>query len=1217
MSHHTTSPIRRHASRVRAAFARLGAGASLFALMTIAACAGGSEKSLTEPVTPPVVTPPTGGDPTTPTPTGIAAVAPTGLPAGVNGRLVLKSGSIEHLLVGTSSVAGLTPGQWVATAQTVVADGVIYEPTPVTQNVTVTSSGTTNIVVTYAPNTGTLNVAVTGLPTSGSGDVTVTGPDNFRRTFGNTIAINALTPGKYHVEARGVKLAAGSYAPSTAQQDIDVAAGNTAATVNVAYVLAPSIVNVVITGLPGGSNAAVTLTPPSGSNIAVMASTRLPAALAGRWQLAAASVKSSGFTWIPSPTAKDTTVSAGDSIKFDVQYTIATGGIAFLVTGLPGGVDGAIRVSGPAGYQRTITETVTLTDLAPGVYTVASDSVQGGNLTYRASTPTQTITVAASLTASAATINYSAAVATLTVGMNGVPVGATNMVEVTGPNGFDRFISGTTKFNNVTPGVYTVISSPIILPGGVRYEGSPNSQTRTLTFGSTDSVTVTYARAGGKAAITVNGLPNGTNAAITLTGNGTTTPITGSMTFDNLAPATYTLAASPVTVGATVYNPTPASTPVTITTGTTTSATVTYAAVVVAPTTGSAAITVTGLPNGVNAAITFAGGSVNSVITGTITLNNLAPVTYTLTASPVTVSGTVYTPSPTTRAVTIAAGFTTSASIVYSASVTPPTPPVGGGGTNLILDGFYLTQATQKMDGSVAMVAGRDALLRVFVHANEANTLQPSVRVRIYDGSTLLQTLTLTAPESSVRTALAESQLNSTWNSVIAGANVRTTMRIVADVDPADAVTESDETDNSWPRNGTPQTMTVNAVPTFNVRFVPVTVGSLTGNVSNANKEQFLASTRRMHPINDISSDVRAPFTSSASVLQSGDGNNAWLTVLQEMNALRTADGAPANMHYYGVVKVGYSSGVAGYGYVPGRAAMGWDYLPSGDGVAVHEWGHNFGRPHTNCGGPDSPDPSYPYAGGTIGQWGWNPSTGILVSPTATDVMGYCNNQWTSDWTWTKVMNYRATSGMVASASVFGAKQDGLLVWGRIVNGKVTLEPSFRVMSRPTPAAAAGTHRLQALDANGNSLLDLPITADKVDHVLDRDERHFAVVVPWSAAMETALATLRVSDIRQPFSVGSMTSATMTRGAIGGVLLGAQASGARTMPAASATVGAISASRSRIQWDKSAYPMAVARDASTGEIMAFVRNPGDIIVTNGRKIELVFSDGVRSRIEKP
>ncbi|MGV3709819.1 MAG: hypothetical protein ACO1Q7_13375 [Gemmatimonas sp.] len=1119
MSTHTiTQPLR--AATVRAAISRLGSTASLLMLLTLAACGGGGD-SPTDPVTPPVVPPPP-VDPGTPA-TGIAAVAPTGLPNGVSSRVVLSNGSASHTIIGNSSVAGLAAGSWTATAQTVDADGVTYLPTPVTQTVTVTSGGSTTINVGYLPNTGSLDVAVSGLPAGGQGDIVITGPANYRRALGSSVSITALTPGTYHVEAKGVKLSAGSYAPVSAQQDVAVVAGTTASPVSVAYQLAPSVVSVAIAGLPGGAQAAVTLTPPTGSNISVTSSTRLPAALAGRWQMSAASVKSSGYTWSPTPASKDTSVASADSLTFHVNYAVSTGAIAFLVTGLEGGAQGAITVTGPGGFNRAVTATTTITDLTPGVYNVKVDSVQHAGVTYRSTTSTQQITVGASLVAAPSVIAYSSAVANLTIGVTGAPVGTTNMIEVTGPGGFNRFVSGTTTFSNVAPGQYTIVASPVIMPGGIRYEGSPTTVVRTLSFGVSDSVGITYARAGGKVAVTVLGLPMGANAAITMTGNGTTTPITGSITLDNVAPGTYTLSALPVISGGTTYNPPPSAT------------------------------------------------------------------------------------------ITVTTGNTEVVSLAYS---TAGTPPVGGGGTNLVVDGFYLTQATQRMDGSVPLVAGRDALLRVFVRASATNTMQPTVRVRIYDGGTLLQTLALNAPEGSVRTALAEGTLSSTWNSVITGANIRTGLRVVADVDPTDAFAESDETDNSWPRAGTPLAITVNSVPAFNVRFVPVTVGSLTGNVSTSNMNDFLVSTRRMHPIQDINATVRAPFTSTATQLQAGDGNGQWLTVLQEMNALRTADAAPSNMHYYGVVKVSYNSGVAGYGYVPGRAAMGWDYLPSGDGVAVHEWGHNFGRSHTNCGGADSPDPSYPYSGGVIGQYGWNPTTGTLIQPTATDVMGYCSNQWVSDYTWTRVMTQRASAGAVAAATMAGIKQEGLLVWGRIVNGKVTLEPAFRVTTRPTAPSATGTHHVQAVDAEGRILADLPFNAERVDHVLSRDERHFAVVLPWSDALENALATIRVSDVRQPLSVGTISSATALASAAEPAAAGRTTARSIQLPAASGNVSVVTATRSRVEWNKKNYPMAIVRDANSGEIMAFVRNPGDVIVTNGRAVEMVFSDGVRSLVQK-
>ena len=89
-----------------------------------------------------------------------------------------------------------------------------------------------------------------------------------------------------------------------------------------------------------------------------------------------------------------------------------------------------------------------------------------------------------------------------------------------------------------------------------------------------------------------------------------------------------------------------------------------------------------------------------------------------------------------------------------------------------------------------------------------------------------------------------------------------------------------------------------------------------------------------------------------------------------------------------------------GYGYVPGRAAVGWDKLPSASGVAAHELGHNFGRSHAPCGGVASPDPNYPYAGGVTGQWGYDLVAGTLKPPTNTDLMGYCGNTWISDYTY-------------------------------------------------------------------------------------------------------------------------------------------------------------------------------------------------------------------------
>ena len=99
--------------------------------------------------------------------------------------------------------------------------------------------------------------------------------------------------------------------------------------------------------------------------------------------------------------------------------------------------------------------------------------------------------------------------------------------------------------------------------------------------------------------------------------------------------------------------------------------------------------------------------------------------------------GEGYTPVPLTQTVTVTNGLSTAATVGYSTS---------GGGLNLCVDGAYITQAVQTFDNSVPLVAGRNALLRVFVRANTANSAQPAVR-----GTRFAQRRTASATRPSPR----------------------------------------------------------------------------------------------------------------------------------------------------------------------------------------------------------------------------------------------------------------------------------------------------------------------------------------------------------------------------------------------------------------------------------------------------------------------------------
>ncbi len=771
----------------------------------------------------------------------------------------------------------------------------------------------------------------------------------------------------------------------------------------------------------------------------------------------------------------------------------------------------------------------------------------------------------------------------LAIAVTGLPISAGADVLVTGPSAFSRIATGSVSWNDLPPGTYTVAVRPIRLATG-RYEPLVPSITANVTTGLPAPVTAQYRPAAAVIDVRITGLPANLAPAVVLTAPDSATLAPGGNV--RISPASsgrWRVSAASVTRNDTTYAASPTLRDTLIQPGDTVSLVVAYAVQ-----TGALIITTVNLPPGARPAYSLVSNSgLMRALSDAGTTPSIPVGSYTLNASLTTHEGIAYTPSPLSAPVRITADGTTTIGFSYVAAT---------GGTNYAIAYAYLTQAIQTRGNTVRLVAGRDALLRVFVTASASNTARPDVRVRVYDGTTLLQTVTIPAPEAAVRTTVAEGTLASSWNVIVAAPNIRTTTRVLVELDPTSTTADSDRSDNRWPAGGAPDLISVRDVPPFTVRMVPVVIGTRTGNVSDANKAQFLRSLQRMFPLREVVSDVRAPFTSTAMELQSNDGNGEWLTVLSEINALRVSDGAPSTTHYYGVVRPSYTSGIAGYGYLPGRAAVGWDYLPSGDLVAAHEWGHNFSRNHAPCG--VSGDASYPYDGGVISHFGWNSGTNAVVPPTASDVMGYCSNQWISDYTWSAVMQHRSTAGSVAAADATSAAEatsDGLLVWGRVVDGAIRLEPAFRVRARASARPTAASHRLTLLDANDAPLLELPLETARVDHVTRHEELQFAVVVPWSATLQARLAAIRVQDVRLP-----MRMAVRARSA--------QARRTEAPAAHAAAVG----DHLRLSWDASVYPMVMVQDSASGQLMGFVRRPGDMVKTDGRAVRLVYSDGVRS-----
>jgi hypothetical protein len=519
------------------------------------------------------------------------------------------------------------------------------------------------------------------------------------------------------------------------------------------------------------------------------------------------------------------------------------------------------------------------------------------------------------------------------------------------------------------------------------------------------------------------------------------------------------------------------------------------------------------------------------------------------------------------------------------------------GSVNLDIGAAYLVQAVQQLDGRVPLVAGRQALARVFVRGSRAGLAAVPVRVRIVRGTTTLGTYTGTAtPNTTVDQACCSA------NILIPPDVVQTGISFLAEVDPDNTVAETNESDNAFPVSGTPRALDVQDVPPFTVRLVPV-AQNRNGQVG-AGSETLFSMFRSIWPMRVINASLRQPLVIDYTI---GTQNfDDWIRLVTDVEMVRQMEGGTA--YYYGLVRTTGRNGVLGLANgIPARTAIGVDE-GSDFGAELsretfaHEMGHTLGLRHAPCGGAAGPDPNYPFPDGTMGAWGADISGNRIIPPSGFDIMTYCRPpQWVSPYHFSKVLDFRRQNPQGA-VQAHGPTTDVLLVVGTVRGGALSVDPAFSLRMPSAISDPVGRYVVEAFDADNRLMAEHRFMPFAVNDA-DAETEAFVVAVPMAPTDQARVARLQVRDL----AVGRVSVRRSTR--VGDAVRDARSA----MEAKRDAAGIMTAT-----WSPASVPAVLVRDLVSGEVLAIARAGRLDLSQFSRmaRLEMHLSSGVRSeRVE--
>ena len=417
----------------------------------------------------------------------------------------------------------------------------------------------------------------------------------------------------------------------------------------------------------------------------------------------------------------------------------------------------------------------------------------------------------------------------------------------------------------------------------------------------------------------------------------------------------------------------------------------------------------------------------------------------------------------------------------------------------------YLTQAAQSLDLPIALVAGEEALLRVFPTATRANSERiPPVRAAFYLNGSFVHSVDIPDKPGPIPTEVDEGSLARSANAPVPAEIVQPGLELVIEIDPEGTLDTDLEVTRRIPETGRLE-VEVRAMPLFDITFIPflweanpdsAVIGLTSGMEADPTGHPMLGPTRTLLPVGDLTVAAHAPVMSTS---------NEASRLIGQVQAIRAIEGGSG--YYMGLLS-GEFSGAAGIGNLGRRTA----YSVTSSSVIAHEFGHNMLLSHTPCGRPAGVDPAYPYAEASPGIWGYDFSEGgRLIPPTEyKDVMSYCSPYWVSDFSFDKALRHRLQSEGLLDAASAARLVTSLLIWGGVDSLSVPfLEPAFVIRAPPAMPETVGSHQITGRSRDGDQLFSLSFAMPRAE---DGDGgSSFAFAVPASAAWAEDLASITLS----------------------------------------------------------------------------------------------------------